>query len=506
MRLHRLWLVVLSTAVLAGCGGSSSSSGGGADPAQAVPAGVPVYIEGAVRPEGDQGDAARALIEKFMPPGKTLEGLVDDQLKQYDVTYKDDIKPWLGERVGFGVTNFTASEPTVYGALAITDSDKPAQLLAKDSKKKGDYHGAQLFQNGDAAIAVTDDYMLVANTEADLRKAIDAADGDSLGDSSKFKDAVDELPDADARLGALYLDLRSFVDIARAAPGMDPAASAMIEKLYGGLKQPVTSALTATSSSATVQTRVPGGGLGPLGLFGAESTDLIKDAPADAFAVLGVPNVGSSLKDAVNTFAGALGGAAITGKVEAETGVNLDRDVFSWVGDLAVYVRGDSMSTLNGALVIKASDEKAAAAAIPKLVAAAKNNGAPVEKATVKGADQAYAVPAPGAPGPVVLAEGNGRVALAFGEDAAGEALSPSGDTFGGSPTYARAKDSIDGLEPSLVLSLPMVFKLLEESGAATGDPDYAKAKPYLDKLDLVVTGGEKDGDTLRSLFTVTTR
>jgi hypothetical protein len=298
--------------------------------------------------------------------------------------------------------------------------------------------------------------------------------------------------------------MRKFGDLVASQPDVDPAARAILQKFFNEDTKPLTAALTVTDASATVESRVSGG-LGALGIFGAgRATDLIEDAPADAFAAFGVADVGPSLKDLLDRFAGALGGAALTGQLESQTGINLERDVFSWIGDLAVYVRGDSLSALNGALVIGVRDEDAAKQAIPRIVAAAQRSGAPVRKADVKGADEAYAVAAPGAPGPVVLARGSGRVALAFGAEAAAEALSPPSDTLGDSGRFADAKEAIDGLEPSLVLSLPTVLKLVEESGQT--DSDYAQAKRYLDKLDLVVTGSEKDGDAVRSLFTVTTR
>jgi hypothetical protein len=156
-------------------------------------------------------------------------------------------------------------------------------------------------------------------------------------------------------------------------------------------------------------------------------------------------------------------------------------------------------------VVIEATDDEAAAAALPKLAVAARRNGAPVENAKVAGADRAYQLAVPGAPGPVVLAHGNGRVAVAFGEKEAADALDPSGDTLGDSGRYDDAKDAIDGIVPSLIVALPPVLALAEASGASS-DSDYQEVKPYLEKLDLVVTGSEKDGDTLRSLFTVTTR
>src|SRR4051794_6983075 len=174
MRLHRLSTAVLTTLALAGCGGSSSSAGdGGADPAQAVPAGVPVYVEGTVRPEGAQGDNARALLAKFLPPGTTLAGLIDDQIKQQgeNETYEQDIKPWLGQRVGVGVTDLTAADPTYYGAVAITDADKAAAFLGKQGKERSDYSDAQLFQDQDTWAAVKGDYLVLASTQKDVKDA-----------------------------------------------------------------------------------------------------------------------------------------------------------------------------------------------------------------------------------------------------------------------------------------------------------------------------------------------
>lgn len=508
MRLQKLLLVGSVTALVAGCGGSSAGSvgGGGADPAQAVPAGVPVYVEGAVRPEGDQGDAARALLAKFLPAGTTIPGLIDKSIKDAGekATYEADIKPWLGRRVGIGVTDFTGSQPSYFGAVAITDAGRAEAFLGKEGTAKGQYAGAKLFQDKDTWAGVKGDYLVIADTEANVRKALDAENGQSLGDAPAFRSALSGLPAAGDRLGAFYLDLKAFGDLAAQAPGMDPAGRAVLAKVFGPGSRPIAAALTATDSSATIESRATG--LGALGMLGSgTSTQLIEDAPADAFAVYGAADVGGTIKKSIETFAGALGGAALSGQLEQQTGINLDRDVLSWAGDLAVYVRGDSLSSLNGAVIIGAKDEPAARAALPRLVAAAKRSGAPVKATRVAGADLAFSVPAPGAPGPVVLAEGNGRVVLALGQDAAAAAIKPSGDTFGDSATFSQAKSAVDGIEPTIVLSLPSVLKLAEGAGAASG-AGYQKARPYLDKLGLVVAGSQRNGDSIRSLFTVTTR
>jgi hypothetical protein len=501
MRLHRLLLLLVAMILAAGCGSSSGGGGGdaGADPAQAIPPGAVVYVEGAVRPEGEQGDNARALIEKFLPSGTTLESLIDDSLEDEGNSYAKDIKPWLGERVGIGVTDIV--RPEFVAAIAVTDAGKAEDFLSKDGKKDGDY-----FRNDDTWAVVEGDYVLLSQSKQELAAGVKAAKGDALGDAGKFDDAVGELPGE--RLGYAYFDFGGLLKSVQGAPGADPATTAVLKQLYGENPPPVTAALTTEPDSATIESRLSASGFGKLalGLLGAgTSTELMSDAPADAFAAFGVADLGPSLKTLLETAAGAFGGAALTAQVESQTGINLQRDLFSWVGDVAVYAHGDSPATLNGAVVIGAKDDGAAAAALPKLAVAAKQNGAPVQNAKVAGADRAYQVAVPGAPGPVVIAHGNERVVLAFGEKEAADALKPSGDTLGDSGRYDDAKDAIDGITPALLVDLPKVLALAEALGAAS-DQDYVKAKPYLEQLDLLVTGSESDGDALRSLFTVTTK
>jgi hypothetical protein len=504
MRLHRLVLLLCLIVFVAGCGSSSSKGGGGnagADPAQAIPVGTLVYVEGSVRPTGTEGDAARALLARFLPSGTSLEKLIDQKFASVGEgsTYAQDVRPWLGRRVGIGVTDLTQQHANFVGSVAITDAGKAEAFLAKDGKPAGSYRGAKLFTDADTWAGVKGDHLVFAEDANHVKTGLDAAGKASLGDSSVYRHAIAALPDA--RLGAVFLDVKGLSGLLDTAPGIDPAGRAVLKQMLGKQTQQLTAALTATEQSATIESRLPGA----LGLLGSgTATDLVKDAPADAFAVFGAANVGGSFKTALNTLAGAVGGAALTGQLEAQTGLDLDRDVFSWVGDVAVYARGTSLSTLGGALVIGVRDQGAAKAAIPRLIAAAAHAGAPVNKAKVAGADAAYSAVAPGAPGPLVLAEGKDRVVLAFGEQEAASALEPAGDTLDSSGRYDDARSAIDGLAPALIVSLPAVLKLAESSG--NSDPQYAAARPYLAKLGQIVVGSEKAGSALRSLLTVTTR
>lgn len=514
MSLHRRFAVLLTALSLltalfvAGCGSSSGGSGADADPAQAIPASSIFYVEGVVRPEGEQKDNAEALIRRFLGD-RTIADLVNDAAKEGGdgQTYEKDVKPWLGRRIGIGVTSLGADQPGFVGAIAVSDTDKAKAFVQRNSKGNPSktYKDTTYYRDGGTFAGLAGDFLVLADEEAQLKRAIDAVDGDkALGDSERYQKAIEDLPDE--RLGAAYADLRGFGKLIAAAPDSDAAVGAIFNKLFADA-DPVSAALTAKPNSATIESRIPKSftkRLGALGLFGSgASTPLVREVPEDSVAVLGSPDVGPSLKGALDTFAGAFGSAGITGSLEKQTGINLERDVFSWIGDVAIFVRGGSVAELNGAAVIEVTDDAAAKAAVPRLVAAAKRGGAPVQAASVAGADQAYEVPIGDARGPVVLAQGADRVVVAFGEQAAADGLNAS-STIADSGLYDRAKASVDGIDPSTILNMPSILALVEQ--AVGDDPDYARAKPYLDKLDLIASGAEEDGDALRSLFTVKVR
>jgi hypothetical protein len=99
-RLLALPCLLLIAVLLAACGGAGGAAD--ADPAKAVPAGTAIYLEGVIRPEGDQRDdlmdAARKVLRTDDPEAK-LHELIDKGLKESDgpaTSYDKDIAPWLG--------------------------------------------------------------------------------------------------------------------------------------------------------------------------------------------------------------------------------------------------------------------------------------------------------------------------------------------------------------------------------------------------------------------------
>jgi hypothetical protein len=236
-------------------------------------------------------------------------------------------------------------------------------------------------------------------------------------------------------------------------------------------------------------------------LTGSGSTPLVGELPGDAWLAYGAPNVGESLKAVYDAFAGALGGAAISGRLEQETGLDLQQDVFGWIGDVALFVRGADTAAIDGAVVIQATDPARARSAVTRMIGVAtqKLPGAAPRAVELDGAEIAFAIAAPGTPKPVVVAVGGERVVVGYGQAAAEDALDPDAE-LGDAEPFKRATEALEEKsEPSFYVSMPEVMRLLEAMPDLAGDADFAKVKPYLDTIAAFIVGNQKDGERLRS-------
>src|SRR5919197_2762030 len=122
-------LCLLAAAFAAGCG-SSSGAGGDDDPAAVVPASAPLYAEATVRPEGKLRDDAEAALRKILktndPGAKITSALQDASKKEGDLSFKDDIDPWLGNRIGVAVTPLHGDNDADYAPVIASNHDGKA--------------------------------------------------------------------------------------------------------------------------------------------------------------------------------------------------------------------------------------------------------------------------------------------------------------------------------------------------------------------------------------------
>ena len=270
---------------------------------------------------------------------------------------------------------------------------------------------------------------MIASEKAFKRTADMRDGGEALADSDRYKDAIDDL--ADDRLAHVFVDTKAIVDATLAE---DPEVAASFEQFKSFLPVdklgPTVASLQADGDAIVVDSATTGVPEGPfrslVALTSGGSTDLTADLPGDAWGAFALPKLGETAKTLFSSFAGAIGGAAAAGEVKRQTGLDLEQDVFSWIGDTGVFIRGASEPELDGALVIESTDDAKAAPAFGKIVGLiGKEDGVRPEPVRLEGAESAFSFTSPDTDKPIVLARGSGRVVAAYGEDAAKAALSP---------------------------------------------------------------------------------
>lgn len=174
--------------------------GGGTQPEDVLPADAIGYARVDLDPSGAQKIAALRFLGSFPAFEKYThisddrtdlrEEIVDDALKaeSCDLTFADDVEPWLGERFGIAVLAPAAGadEPEVVGAVQVTDEDAARQGL--DALRACDDGTASA-----GGWSYLDGYMLVAQTQRRADAAADSARRSPLADSPRFTTDMERL-------------------------------------------------------------------------------------------------------------------------------------------------------------------------------------------------------------------------------------------------------------------------------------------------------------------------
>ena len=340
------------------------------------------------------------------------------------------------------------------------------------------------------AVGVVDDFV-VFGAEADLKRSIDASEGDSLADTDEYADAVDPL--TDDRLAYLWIDVRDFFELGMQSGELSEQELQQFRALVPlDQLQPIAVSFVADGDRLALEANA--NGVGELGAWlGSETTPLVKELPGDSWAAFGTTDVGATFQQTIDAMGGAFGGAVLSREFEKETGLNLERDLLSWMGDAAGFVRGTTLEDIDGGIIIQPTDEARAEEAFGKIVGALQTgSGVTAEPVTIGGADQAFALREPGGPAkPIIFARGSGLVVLTYG-DAAAEAALGAGDRLGDSDLYAEAEELV-GIEPAMLVSIPQALELVESAGT---DPEFEQARPYLEAYSVISIGTAVDGDS----------
>jgi hypothetical protein len=487
-------LAALIVLVVAGCG--SSSGGAGADTAKLAPATSFLYVEVNLDPTGSQEAGIRSILGDLPgsgPPQQRLDDLLEkaSQSDKSNVDYRKDVKPWLGDKAAVFVAQPKggAKKPPWGVVVATTDEGKAKDTISK-ARQSGDqertYKGADYVVDKDGTATGVVKGFFIAGSEAGFQAAVDASQGGSLSGYDRYKQATKDA--SSERVALVYEDLGGLIQTAAGASGQSLGLAApFIGRIFGG--KPAVATIKAEQQALVID-----GSLVPSGTFGnlfGKSTPLLGEVPADSWLAIGAPDFGTTLKSLISVFGGILGGEEqLKQQLRSSTGLDLDRDVLSWIGDVAIFVNGDSKRSIGGGLVIQSKDPATSRQALTKLAAFAARSGDATVSAAQAGQARGYRLRMKSAPKGVYMLQSGDKVAVAYGLGAAKAAFGGSAGLAASAGFNEAAGKLGDAYAPSLYLSVPPILRLAESFGAHSAD--YAKAKPYLTIFDYVISGSAK--------------
>jgi len=511
---------------MAGCG-SSKSSGTSADPATVVPASTPIYLGAEVRPRGPLKEAAlsagRQLTGRSEPFAGLLGALQTPGSPPLD--YGRDVEPWLGRHgaiflstlhgtgalgqvllTGGQHLSYPFSSGGAQGAIVLDTSNISAArrfvsgAASRAGAKASDYRGVSvLITSGGDAFAVVKQFVVLGSRAA-VQAVIDTSlGGASLATSDAYETLRRQAPSQ--ALAHLYLST--------AASG--PAAGAAGEALG-----------TLTGSGATLASLAPEKGAvavdldvlhpqgsAPLLSAAPEGAQALGGLPGESWLALGVGNTRAALGADLGQLGSLLGSLGGEGSSQEGSGLvpgglgsllkalltplqalaantpQARADYASWMGPTGVFAAGAGLLELRAGIVIGSSDAAGSKAAVGKLGAELKHEGASVQPATVPGTEAAASVGLQGLPLPIVIASGRDSAGepvfvLALGESSVSAALHPTSTLAGSERATAAANALGEGIKPSLIVEVPTLLALLEGLGltesSSSGLMSYVRA------------------------------
>jgi hypothetical protein len=503
LRLVLLCCFAWPAAALSACGGGDQQS---SDPAELVPADVPVYLRADLRPEGEVRSATEDLVATISgkPDGpRAVRDLIDQAVEAAnasssgeDISFEKDVDPWLGRNAAAFFTDIAGDSPS--GAALFETSDEAATRDFIDkTKEQGDrersYEGADYLLDEDTAAGVVDGFLVVGDETA-FKGVVDVSGGDdALAGVGEFSDAIDEAP-GDS-LADAYVGLTPIVDAVKAQS--DPESEQALRGFLGDVSgKSVLASVVPRSDSVELQQRTDADL--SFGVQPGDVSELIGSFPADSFAAFAVADIGRTIEKVIDRLESAgipgLTRAAIDRRLSG-AGLSVD-ELASNLEDVGLFAQGTDERSLEGALVITVADSEKAEDLVGLLSGLALASGEPGIK-RVKGATGFQVSDPELGPKPAVLLVAGDRIALGYGTEATEKALTTSGGgaRLSGDGTYQQAAAALgDDVDLSAYASVAPILRLAESFGAGS-DSGYRKARPYLRRFTYLVTGSGEDGD-----------
>jgi hypothetical protein len=499
-----LLLATLVALFVAGCGGGDDSGSGGTDPASVAPAGAPVFIQATIRPEGETKTNIEALAQKIAGIDdlgelivEELESSASDDGEELD--FEKEVDPWLGDEAGIFLQEYEEDDFEGYGA-AIQASDEEAardfvneQIEADDEEAKdGSYEGVDFkVEEDETAIGVFDGLVVFAEDEAIFKEMVDASNGENLAADEAYGDAIADLPGDSA--ADVFVDIGALIE--EAGGEVDSDTQLFLDTL--GLEPDEATAVASVvpgSNHVEIELSTDLSGENPPS---GDASELLGTLPGTAVGAFASAEFGKRFDEGIDQ----IDKEGIPGSVPPnqlkktlkEAGIDLEAIAGS-IGDVGLYVTGNSEKTLAGALVLETEKESEAKNTV-------SNIGLFLRKAGISGVTKingeasGFSIRSPelGRQPVVVVAKGS-RIAVGYGLASVGSAFEESGRTLADTAAYKDATSALGSTPIAAFVNGPSALNLATAL-IPGGDEDFEAAKPYLQKIEYLALGSEASDD-----------
>src|SRR3954447_5174715 len=492
-------LAALVALLVAGCGGGGGDSSS-ADPATVAPPSAPIFIDFTVRPEG----ATKTNIEEL---AKNLAGV--DNLGDLIVTelensassegeefdFEKEIEPWLGEEGGLFLQEYEGEDFEGYGAAIQTEDEGEAQDFvnkqAEQSDEKvedGSYEGVDFkVQEDETTFGVFDGFVVFAENEAIFKTMVDASEGENLAGEDAFTSAMGSVPDESA--ADVYVDIGGLIE--EAGNEIDANAQTFLDSVGIEPKEATAVAsLVPNSDNVEIDLSSNISGDNPPG---GDASELLGSLPGTAVGALASAEFGKRFSEGVDK----IDEEGIPGQVPPhqlkkamkEAGVDLEA-IANSIGDVGVYVTGNSEKSLAGALVMEAESDTQATNTVSNVGLFLRKAGVPGVTKVSEGAS-GFSIRSPElGRQPVVVAAKGDRIVIGYGLASALSAFQESSKTLADSPAFKEAESALGGTPIAAFVDGPSALNLASAL-VPPGDEEFEEAQQYLQKISYLAIGSD---------------
>ncbi len=341
--------------------------------------------------------------------------------EEANITYEDDIKPWLGSEVTLAVPDLMSSinnpseTPPIVIAVRTTNKEASDNFISKilaQATEDGDAFSEETYsevtlhiqqdqpENEGVIMTTFDDFVIASNNNALVKEMIDKAQGNSeapsLTENAKYQKIVNELPPQ--AIATMYIEIYGIFETAIKESGVEllPEQTKDLEAFeavgVAGTLQPngiqfdvvVTYNVEKMSERMKASLQQPG-----------SPNAVLNDIPADALFVYN----GNNLNNIWQQTRASLESNPDFGEgikdLEQELGLSIDENIFGWMtGEFALVLLeiappDQSSPPLGGYVLIGTDNVDNARSHVEKALGVLEEQGGlpPFETKTIGGAE-----------------------------------------------------------------------------------------------------------------------